>query len=170
MSAWSIGADSAVKATPDAEMPVPFDGSAQTVPDSPVKEAIDRLTKWIPGDALALYVAAVTAFAASDGARPSPLLLLVFVILSAAFVIGGAFASTGELPRTVVLPATLGAAAFAIWTLSVPFSGWQRWGFVSDNQAAVAVIAAVAGVCLASWRTASRSAPRCGRPSAATGS
>jgi hypothetical protein len=127
-------------------MPTAFDPGAETVKDRPVKEAIDRLTKWIPGDALALYVTAVTAFAASDGARPSPLLLLVFVVLSAAFVIGAAFASTGEVPRTVLLPAVLAAVAFAIWTLSVPFSGWQRWDFVHDHQATVAIIAAVAGI------------------------
>jgi hypothetical protein len=143
MSTWRVGEESGTAAVSAGG--VAFDPEAAAV-DRTVRDSIDRLTKWIPGDALALYVAAVTAFAASEGARPSPVLLIVFVVLSAGFVLGAAFASTGEIPRATMLPAVLAAAAFTIWTLSVPFSGWHRWDFVSDNQAAVAIIAAIAGV------------------------
>ena len=45
-----------------------------------------------------------------------------------------------------LVPAGLACGAFAIWTLSVPFSGWQQIDFVNENQAAVAVIAAVVGL------------------------
>jgi hypothetical protein len=123
----------------DAEQGAGGAGSAVT------KEAIDRLTKWIPGDVLALYVAAVTAFADSDGAKPSPILLIVFVVLSAVFVLGSSFAQTGKVSPKLGLPAALAALAFAIWSLSVPFSGWQRLDFVNEHQAAVAIVAAVAG-------------------------
>lgn len=105
------------------------------------RNLIDRLTKWIPGDVLALYMAAVTASAAS-GSKPSPLLLIVFVLLTPGVVVGSHFASAGEIPRATLLPAGLAAGAFAIWTLSVPLSGWQSWDLVSDNQGMVAVAAA----------------------------
>jgi hypothetical protein len=155
MSTWRVGAD--VASLPDRarrDLPPDFGPPTgePTAPPAPeqaeadgVKVVIDRLTKWIPGDVLALYVAAVTAFAAAEGARPSPVLLVVFIVLSAAFVVGSTFAASGEVPQTVILPAILAAVAFTIWTLTVPFSGWQRWSAVSDNQAAVAVVAAVAG-------------------------
>jgi hypothetical protein len=145
MSSWRIGAEAGggTAGGPAAFGGPGTDAAAET---SPVATAIDRLTKWIPGDILALYVAAVTAFAAESGSKPSPLLLVVFIALSALFVIGASFATTGEVPRAALLPAVLAALAFTIWTLSVPFSGWQRWGFVSDNQASVAVVAAVLGL------------------------
>ena len=142
MSAWRIGAESSAGAPDRGVAFGPEDGATPT----DAAGVIDRLTKWIPGDALALYVASVTAFAASDGAEPSPLLLVVFIVLSAAFVVGSAFASSGEVPSTVLLPAILAAVAFTIWTLSVPFSGWNRWDLVADNQAGVAIVAAIAGV------------------------
>jgi hypothetical protein len=144
MSSWRVGAETAIETR--TARPRAFDGQQGADDKNVVTTALDRLTKWIPGDVLALYVAAVTAFAAKSGARPSPLLLVVFIVLSAAFVIGGAFAATGEVPKTVLLPSVLAAAAFTIWSLSVPFSGWQRWSFVSDNQAAVAIVAAIVGL------------------------
>jgi hypothetical protein len=108
-----------------------------------LSSAVDRVTKWIPGDAIALYVAAVTAFSASTDARPSVPLLIGFVVITAALVVLGEFATTGDIPKKSLLAAGLAAAAFVIWSLTVPFSGWQRLDLVHDNQAAVAVIAAV---------------------------
>lgn len=142
MSAWRVGSETAATS---AGGPVAF-GAEQGTSENVVTAVIDRLTKWIPGDALALYVAAVTVFTAPHGAKPSVILLIVFVLLCAGIVVGSSFASTGEIPRSVVLPAVLASMAFAIWSLSVPLSGWHRWIFVSNNQAAVAVIAAIAGL------------------------
>lgn len=144
MSSWRVGAEAATATR--AARPRAFEAQPAAGDQNTVTTALDRLTKWIPGDVLALYVAAVTAFAAKSGAKPSPVLLVVFIVLAAAFVIGGAFAATGDVPKTVLLPAVLAAVAFTIWSLSVPFSGWQRWKFVSDNRAAVAIVAAVFGL------------------------
>jgi hypothetical protein len=108
-----------------------------------LSSAVDRVTKWIPGDAIALYVAAVTAFSASTNAKPSVPLLIVFVVITAALVVLAEFATTGDIPKKSLLAAGLAAGAFVIWSLTVPFSGWQRLEWVHDNQAAVAVIAAV---------------------------
>lgn len=149
MSIWRIGTEAACREQRGtADLPLEF-APDPAGPDAAgratVTAAIDRLTKWIPGDVLALYVAAVTAFA-TDGAKPSLALLVAFVVLTPSFVLGAAFAGAGKLYRGVVLPAVLATVAFAIWTLSVPFSGWQRWSAVSDNRTAVAIVAAVAGV------------------------
>ncbi|HEX8082893.1 MAG TPA: hypothetical protein VF529_01300 [Solirubrobacteraceae bacterium] len=141
MSAWRIGAEVATSDTG----PQAFGLDEGTAADD-AGAVIDQLTKWIPGDALALYVAAVTAFAAREGAQPSPALLIAFVVLAALFVVGGAFASSGEIQRTVILRTILAAVAFAIWSLSVPFSGWNRWDLIAENQAEVAIGAAVFGV------------------------
>lgn len=145
MSTWRIGNEVAANSDPGG---VTFDArdGAGTPGDGTVEVAIDRLTKWIPGDALALYVAGVTTFAAPDDAQPSPALLLVFIVLSAAFVLGSVFAASGSIPASSWLPAILAAVAFTLWSLSVPFSGWQRWDLIADNQVAVALIAAVAGL------------------------
>jgi hypothetical protein len=111
-----------------------------------LQNAVDRLTKWIPGDVLALYVAGVTALAAAQGARPSIVLLAAFAVVALLWVPAAAWASTGSVPSRTWLPAGLAATAFCLWTLSVPFSGWQRWSVVSDNQAAVAIVAALLGI------------------------
>jgi hypothetical protein len=111
-----------------------------------LQNAVDRLTKWIPGDVLALYVAGVTALAAAQDARPSLVLLAGFAVVALLWVPAAAWASTGSVPSRTWLPAGLATAAFCLWTLSVPFSGWQRWSVVSDNQAAVAIVAALLGI------------------------
>jgi len=105
------------------------------------------VTKWIPGDVLALYVAGVTALSASANAKPSIALLAAFVVFTGVIVILAEFATSGEIPRKNLLKALLAAIAFSIWSVSVPFSGWQRIDWVGDNQALVALVAA--GVALA---------------------
>jgi CBS domain containing-hemolysin-like protein len=112
----------------------------------PLEAAVNRMTKWIPGEAVALYVAAVTAFSAAANARPSVVLLIAFVLVTGLIVILGEFATTGSIPKKSLLSAVLAMVAFVIWSLTVPFSGWQRWSSVHDNQAAVAVLAAVVAV------------------------
>lgn len=108
-----------------------------------ISGAVNKVTKWIPGEAIALYVAAITAFSSTAGGNSSWALLVVFVILSAALVILGAFAATGKVPTATLVGAALAAAGATIWSLTVPLGGWQRIGWVHDNQAAVAVGAAV---------------------------
>jgi hypothetical protein len=130
---------------PPAAPPQP-PAPAQPPAGTTLQNAIDRLTKWIPGDVLALYVAGVTALAAAKGARPSVALLLCFAVVALLWVPASAFASSGSVPKRTWIPAGLAAVAFCLWTLSVPFSGWQRWSFVGDNQAAVAIVAALLGI------------------------
>jgi hypothetical protein len=121
-------------------------GGGQTGDEKATQTVIDRVTKWIPGDVLALYATAVTAFSAGTNASPSVILLIVSIFFAGLVVLGSAFSSNGSITRHVWLPAGLAAGAFAIWSLSVPFSGWQKWHVVHDNQAAVAVVAAAAAL------------------------
>jgi hypothetical protein len=143
------GADEAPQplapAPPAAAPPAP-EGKEPGSGGGTLQNAVDRLTKWIPGDVLALYVAGVTALAAAQDARPSLVLLAGFAVVALLWVPAAAWASTGSVPGRTWLPAGLAAAAFCLWTLSVPFSGWQRWSVVSDNQAAVAIVAALLGI------------------------
>jgi hypothetical protein len=108
-----------------------------------ISGAVNKVTKWIPGEAIALYVAAITAFSSTAGGNSSWALLVLFVILSATLVILGAFAATGKVATATLVGAALAAVGATIWSLTVPLSGWQRIGWVHDNQAAVAVGAAV---------------------------
>jgi hypothetical protein len=153
MSAWRVGVEAAQADDQPPPSPKGDDekggrgsgggGGGGGAGDSSLTDAVNRVTKWIPGDALALYVAAVTAFSASTNARPSIVLLIAFVVITAAITVLGEFATTGNIPNQSLIQAALAAVAFVIWSVTVPFSGWQRLDWVQDNQAAVAVVAAI---------------------------
>ena len=133
MSAWSVGA--VPKAAIHAE-----DATQPTG----LKTFVDKVVAWIPGDVLGLYLAAVSAIGV---AKPQLWLLIVAVLLAPAVVLLGAQTlSKAERPNKVPLRAVLAAAATAIWTLTVPGSGWQVFSVIADNAPAVAVIAAIAGL------------------------
>jgi len=111
-----------------------------------VEEAFNRLTKWIPGETLTFYAAAVTAVSAKEDAQPSIALLIVFAVVTLALVIGGEFAKTGDVQPNSWVPAGLSVLAFLIWSITIPSSGWQRWDLVQDNQALVTLMAALIAV------------------------
>jgi hypothetical protein len=148
VSAWRIGQEAAETTPRAGGHDRDFDRDAGATPAEPdgIKERIDRLTKWIPGDTLALYVPGVTALAAASDAKPSVPWLIFMIIVTPLFVAGSAWAAEGKVGRKTWFTAGLAMLAFVIWTLTVPFSGWQRLDVVSDNQEWVALIAAVFGV------------------------
>jgi hypothetical protein len=113
-------------------------------PEDLTKSVFDRLTKWIPGDTLAIYAPGVTLI--SSAGSPSLLFLLVMVIVTPLFVIGVAYSSSGIVGKQVLVAAGLSAVAFAIWSLSVPLNGWQEIGLIAANKGVTAVAAAVAGI------------------------
>jgi len=107
-------------------------------PKNAVSNAIDTVAKWIPGDVLALYVAGVTIVG-----QPSVSLLIAFVVVTPLYFIAIAYSKSEQLTfRGTVVPALLAMGAAAIWSMTVPSSGWQRSVFIKDNSAVVAVIAA----------------------------
>src|SRR5690242_13069008 len=86
MSAWQIGAN------PPAPKPGGSGLRDETAgPHQGTQEFVDRLTKWIPGDAIAIYVTGVTALAARAHSKPSIVFLVAVAILTPALVLGGAW-------------------------------------------------------------------------------
>ncbi len=149
MSVWRIGAE-AMAPAPTAGTTARRSrrrGAPAAAPGSDrLAAAVDRLTRWIPGDILAIYVAAVTALTSAADSKPSMVLLVATVVATFLFVILAAFATGDPIEGPTWAAAVLGALAFAIWALSVPMSGWNRIDFVADNKEAVAVSAAFIGV------------------------
>lgn len=148
MSIWRIGAEAAAPTHG-----LPYESPLEVTrergvgsdrrkrqPNKGAEAVFDRLTKWIPGDTLALYVPFVTFLA-----TPSVALLIVMILATPLFVLGAAFATGGKFTKRVWVSAVLGMVAFAIWSVSVPQSGWQRWPVVVANQALFAFGGAILG-------------------------
>jgi hypothetical protein len=107
--------------------------------------ALDKLSKWIPGDTLAIYAPGVTLLSVTS-VKPSILFLVVMIIATPLFVLGVAFSSSGGLSRGALVAAALSSAAFTIWSFSVPSSGWQSIAAVANNKGTFAISAAIAGI------------------------
>jgi hypothetical protein len=125
--------ESPLQAPPASKTP----GQLQTV--------FDRLTKWIPGDTLAVYAPGVT-WLASNNAKPSMFFLAIMMGATPLFVVLAAFSTGRRVTKRVCVAAILGAVAFAIWSMSVPLNGWQSWHLVADHQAGVAIGGTVVGL------------------------
>src|SRR5262245_30767275 len=108
MSAWSVGA-----------IPV----RAYLMGDKPATEIVGRMVRWIPGDIVVLFAAAIS-WVSAEPAKPSMGLLILFIAATPVVVILGAFASRAVAGFDFV-KAVLAAIAFTIWSLSVPRSGWH---------------------------------------------
>lgn len=130
MSAWSIGADQ-VRAVKLSKK----EGAT---------EILDRIVRWIPGDIVVLFAAAISSISA-EPKHPSVQLLVVFLVVTPIVVVLGAFAKR-KLVGFDFVKAGLATLAFAIWSLSVPRSGWQQWHMVSDNPGWVTAVSALGGL------------------------
>jgi hypothetical protein len=139
VSAWRIGSE-----PPQPELRLR--ARAGTTPRDTTQALVDRLTKWIPGDTLAIYVPGVTALSAGGGSKPSVLFLIVVIACTPCFVLGAAWASGRPIQRQTSVAAALGAVAFVIWSLTVPLSGWQRWRLIAEHKTGVAIGAGIAGI------------------------
>jgi hypothetical protein len=137
MSAWQLGAEPR-----DSSIGKVGTGSTE---EANVKVYVDRITKWIPGDVLALYVAGVTILASRGEAGLDVGWLVVAAIATPGLVLLGAW-STGEVARRDFVKAGLGLMAFIVWSLTVPSSGWQHVTFIAADPGLVTVIAALAGL------------------------
>lgn len=133
MSAWSIGATSRPAAV--AEL---------SAGNSALKPLIDKLVAWIPGDVVMLYIAAVSAIGIRN---PSTILLLIAIAFAPLVVwLGNRSLASDKRLLHIKRRAALAAAATAIWTLTVPGSGWQDIELIADNAKIVAVAAAALGL------------------------
>jgi hypothetical protein len=111
-----------------------------------LKAFVDRITKWIPGDVLAIYIAGVTVLSAGAGGGPNAPFLMVMAVVALLVVLLAPYSSGAPITRRVALRAVLAVIAFLIWSLSVPLSGWQSLQLIAQNPGLVAVASAIAGL------------------------
>ena len=140
MTAWRVGAESG--ASRDAEVEL----REEEKPDANIgPEVFSRLTKWIPADALGIYVLGVTTLASSDP-KPSLAFLLVMIVVTPGITLLSAFSLRNPPSRKLGVGALLSAAAFAIWAFSIPMNGWHRVHFIGQNPAIFAIGSVIAAL------------------------
>jgi len=162
MGAWSLGRDAAQF---EGEVPAAARAVAKNVDEvreaeKKLKDSAGKVLQWIPGEVIAFYGAITTIIVQNEaeaiGDTGSILLTVAGVLLAAGFVVLGAFANTSEkgwLTKRVVLRSVLAAVAFAIWSLTVPSSGWNQIEWIKDHPAITAAIAGVLGLCFSMFAT-----------------
>src|ERR687892_2013707 len=132
MSAWRIGAGT------DDVADAPEAGNT-------LKRSIDKITVWIPGDVVVIYVAGVTAIL-SQSTEPNVLWLVVMAVVTLVYVPFAAWVARKQITGAVWGRALLAVVAFLIWSLTVPANGWYELEAVATRSGWVALIAALAGV------------------------
>lgn len=140
MSVWSLA----------REDPRTFRALAD--PD-PIRAGIDRVTKWIPGDVLALFVAGVTTIAGFT-ADPGP--RVVWLVASAAaaplIVILIPYSSgQGKVAALTWRKALAALLAFGIWSLTIPDTAWHQWSVVASNSVLITLFMALVGIVFGLW-------------------
>jgi hypothetical protein len=110
-----------------------------------LKRYIDKITLWIPGDVLVIYVAGVTALLTQSN-EPNVVWLVVMAVVTLVYVPIAAWVARKQITGAVWGRALLAVVAFLIWSLTVPASGWQELEAVAKNPGWVALIATLAGL------------------------
>jgi hypothetical protein len=110
---------------------------------------VGRVIEWIPADVVALYGVVVTslqATATDEGKNPSAGWLIVFIAITPFVSWLGVLAAKRPFTWRDLAAGGLALVAFAIWSTSVPLSGWGRLQWVRDNPTQLAISAAVGGL------------------------
>jgi hypothetical protein len=110
-----------------------------------LKRYIDKITVWIPGDVLVIYVAGVTALLTQSN-EPNVVWLVVMAAITLVYVPVAAWVARKQITGAVWVRALLAVVAFLIWSLTVPESGWHELEAVAKNPGWVALIATLAGL------------------------
>src|SRR5918996_219582 len=127
LSAWRIGAGS-------------DDLADAREAGNTLKRFIDKITLWIPGDVVVIYVAGVTALLTQSN-KPNVVWLVVMAVVTLVYVPFAAWVARKEITGAVWARALLAVVAFLIWSLTVPGSGWHELEAVAKNPGWVALIA-----------------------------
>lgn len=130
MSVWQLGSERT---------------DAPTLMSSDIQSYIANVTKWIPGDILAIYAAGVNVLKDSPGAHPDLRWLLGMALVTPIIVLLSAW-SAGQVRHEHFAKAILALFAFAIWSITIPFSGWQLWDLISQKPGFITVLAGLAGL------------------------
>jgi hypothetical protein len=110
------------------------------------KTVVDRLTRWIPGDMLALFATVVTAIAAMTSPEMPQWIWLAVCIFATPALVLLIKPADGKPDPQKPKKALLGLIAFVIWSLTIPDSAWHNIAFVTDNAPLVAGLAALGGI------------------------
>jgi hypothetical protein len=122
-------------------------GKAYLLGDKPASEIVGRMVRWIPGDIVVLFAAAIN-WVSAEPEKPSMKLLILFIAATPIIVVLAAFASRA-VARFDFVKAALAAIAFTIWSLSVPRSGWHELELVAQNPGWVTLVSALGGLAFA---------------------
>ncbi|ODR25275.1 hypothetical protein BHQ19_13195 [Mycolicibacterium porcinum] len=108
---------------------------------------VDALTKWIPGDIVAFYLAAITLITGPPTtARPSVSLWLAAAAATALVVLAAALRAKRERADTMKRVG-LGVFAFFVWSAVIPQSGWAgAWPWAAENPRIMTVAAGLVGL------------------------
>ncbi|MRH86592.1 hypothetical protein GFY24_03745 [Nocardia sp. SYP-A9097] len=148
MSVWRI-------ATDEGPLPGDLDEGAPSIRDQ-FSNFIDKVVKWIPGDIAAIYAAGIVGFSGqANGGVPST---AWWILSAAAALVITFFLSLKHAggPRGSAVRALLAAAAFFIWSATIPSSGWATFDWFADNARIVPWFAGVIGLmftAFAEWAT-----------------
>lgn len=168
MSAWELGTRSQERVASEEKLDAGLrtHGELETrsqdrvaseeEPGAGLLTYVGRVLTWIPADVVALFGAVTMALVDEPKDAAGPWLIVGGAILSALFVVGGAWSRrgsgasssawfTGKLRwRTMLAP-----VAFLIWSPTVPGSGWTNLAIVAENPGWTVVACAAAGALFA---------------------
>lgn len=105
---------------------------------------VNRVVEWIPADVVAMYAAAVTYLEEGD-ANPSEKWLYVFLVATPFVSWFGTLAAKRPFTWQSLVAGLLALGGFAIWSASVPNSGWWAIEQVARNPQDVAISCALGG-------------------------
>jgi molecular chaperone DnaK (HSP70) len=120
-------------------------------PDQPLLTYVGKVLTWIPADAVVVYTAAVKALVDDPDDDPHWWLAGVCAGIAVILVVIGRLSKgfRGALTWKLAVHVVLVVIAFAIWSPTVPDSGWDEFGFIADNPGWTIVVCALAGLLFA---------------------
>jgi len=109
-----------------------------------IRQATDKITKWIPTEILSIYVPAV-ALLSPAGPQGVVGVLAGFALFTPMVVLAAAY-SRGPITNKSIAAAILGVFAFLLWSLIIPGSAWEHIPWVYSNETIVTIVAALTGI------------------------
>jgi hypothetical protein len=110
---------------------------------------VGKVIEWIPADVVALYAVVVTSLqgtATEKSKNPSLVWLIIFILITPLVSWLAVLVAKRPFTWRDFAAGGLALVAFAIWSTSVPQSGWGRLRWIRDNPAQLAIAAAVVGL------------------------
>jgi hypothetical protein len=106
------------------------------------------LVRWIPGEIVAVYAAAVTLLKDPVGSQAATITWTLALVLAIVLALLGAkpWTLSGKKARWVLTSSLIfTAAAFCLWSFTIPGSAGYRWDYAAENTE-ISVLAAFVGL------------------------